>query len=57
MSYNTVGHTVGMAAQAELPCSGNISYAAVKKANEEDTDENTVSTSLTAVYDEVAPIK
>ena len=46
-----------MAAQADLPCSENISYAAVKKVHKEDTEGNTVSTSLTAVYDEVVPRK
>ena len=57
VSYNTISHTVGMPAQADLPCSENISYAAVEKVHKEDTDKNTVSTSLTAVYDEVAPRK
>ena len=46
-----------MAAQADLTCSENISYAAVKKVHNEGTEGKTVSTSLTAVYDEVAPRK
>ena len=46
-----------MAAQSDLRCSENISYAAVKNIHKEDTDRSTVSSSLTAVYDEVAQRK
>ena len=47
-----------MAAQPDLTCSDNISYATVKKVNKKDTDKSTVVTSHTAaVYDEVAPNK
>ena len=42
-----------MFAQADVPCSKNISYAAIVKINK-DTDGSTVATSHTAVYDEVA---
>ena len=57
VSYNTVGHIVGMAAPADLTCSKNISYTAVKNVHKEDTDGNTVAISHTAVYDEIAPRK
>ena len=56
VSYDTIGHTVRMSAQADLTCSENISYATLEKVHN-DTDGSTVATSHTAVYDEVAPKK
>ena len=56
VSYNIVGHTVRMSAQADLTCIENISYSTAEKVNK-DTDGSTVATSHTAVYDEVAPNK
>ena len=53
VSYNVVGLTVRMSAQADLTCTGNISYATVEEVNKEDTDKSTVATSHSAVYDEV----
>ena len=57
MPYNTIGYTVRMSAQADVPCSDNISYSTVKKVNKENIDRSTVGTSHIAVYDEVAPSK
>ena len=56
VSYNTIGQTVRMAAQANLTCSENISYATIEYVNK-DTHGSTVAPSLTAVYDEVVPRK
>ena len=56
VSYNTVDRTVRISAQVDLSCSENISYATVEKVNK-DTDGSTVTSNITAVYDEVAPRK
>ena len=56
VSYNTVDRTVRISAQVDLPCSENISYATVEKVNK-DTEGSTVASTITAMYDEVAPRK
>ena len=56
VSYNIVGRTVRMSAQADLTCSENISYAAIEKVKK-DAHGSTAATSHTAVYDEIAPRK
>ena len=54
VAYDTVGNILQMSTQANMTWSENIAYATTVNTTKQDSSEDT-STSLTVVYDEVAP--